>query len=332
MSGPVSIRRLRPGEGRGLEAMTFPAYRHMLEMNRCPRLPNENQTEIVDPLVVVASHEGVAAGLAVADLPIEPSAPARLLSVFVVPELRRRGIGALLVEAVEEMLAETGRDRLETIYTVGKPAISWMERIFDRRGWSEPQTRMISIRLDVVLAKTAAWPWRQRLPRGWEIFEWKDLTDDERRRIRETNRQERWIPPDLEPWRHDSGGFEPRTSLGIRKDGEIVGWNIAHLMPDGTLRFTCSFIRKPLGRRGRILPLYTESFRRMIEAGLRYATLTVPLHHEGMAAFSKRWIGPWSSFIGETRGRERDLSEVRMGAGRPTGFEGAGRGQIDQEE
>ena len=76
---------------------------------------------------------------------------------------------------------------------------------------------------------------------------------------------------------------------------------------DDTLRYTCSFIHKSLGRLGRILPLYSESFRRTIAHGFKFGTFVTPLYHRGMAAFAKRWFGPWASFLGETRGATKIL-------------------------
>ncbi len=302
-------RRLARGEGEAFSGMTFPAYRHLMGLSEAPRLPNEAATSVVQPVAVLAIADGAPAGLALADLPVsEGGQHPQLLSVFVPPAHRGRGVARRLIESIEEEVLRAGFDRIETTYTTGKEPVRWIELLLDSRGWSDPVTRMVSVKLDVARARTAPWLARQRLRPGWEIFEWSSLTSEEYEALRESNRQERWIAPDLEPWKHDVLGFEPVSSLGLKRDGQIVGWNITHVISSDTLRFTCSFIRKPLGRMGKILPLYSESFRRMEGAGFTTATLTAPLHHGGMARFSKKWIGPWASFIGETRGRHKILA------------------------
>lgn len=311
----LKTRRLEHGEGEAFSGMTFPAYRHLLGLVQAPRLPNEAATSIVQPLAILAIMDGAPAGLALADLPVaEGGQGPQLLSVFVTPTHRGRGVARRLVEAIEEEVLQAGFDRIETTYTTGKDPVLWMELLLDSLGWSDPVARMVSVKLDVARARTAPWLARQKLRPGWEIFEWSSLTSEEYEALRESNRRDSWIAPDLEPWKHDAVGFEPVSSLGLRRDGQIVGWNITHVISSDTLRFTCSFIRKPLGKMGKILPLYSESFRRMEAAGFTTATLTAPLHHAGMAKFSRKWIGPWASFVGETRGRHKLLEHKSEGA------------------
>jgi len=116
-----------------------------------------------------------------------------------------------------------------------------------------------------------------------------------------------WIAKDLQPWDHTRLGFEPITSHGMRLDGEVVGWCINHPISPTTLRFTCSYIRKDLGRRGRILPLYTQSLKLLHLTKYSACTFTAPVYHPTMARFAKKHCGPYASYIGETRGSHKAL-------------------------
>lgn len=288
-------------------SMTFPAYRHMLALERTVRLPREFDDTPVDPFAVVALEGGEPVGLALAEQPAQSPDVAELLSVFVRSDRRGHGIGGRLVEAIEMAAKNRGAQRLVGVYTTGKPGIEAFEKIATRREWSGPETRMVSVRFSAESLAAAPWIGRYRLGPSYEIFPWAELRNDERDQIRKTHEQEKWIAEDLVPWLHDSHGFEPRTSLGLRRDGVVVGWIINHLMDEKTVRYTCSFIRKPLGKMGKIVPLYSASFERFIAAGFQQATFTTPLQHRGMVGFARKWFGPWSTFLGETRGVERIL-------------------------
>lgn len=307
MTDRVSVRPARADDRSAGEAMTFPAYRHLLSLERSVRLPRENDQEPVDPVVIVAEAEGELVGLAVADIPVRAVRPPELLSVFVRPSHRRRGISRQLIAAAADAVRDHAGSTLLAVYMTGKPGPEYFERAALSLGWAGPQVRMVSVRFSAESLAPAPWLGKYRVGEGFEIFPWTELTDEDRRYLVESQREENWIAADLQPWDHDRFGFEPRTSLGLRRDGKVVGWIINHEVDGETLRFTCSYIRKPLGRMGKIIPLYSESFQRFIGSGFRYATFTTPLHHKGMAAFAKRWFAPWSTFLGETRSVEKAL-------------------------
>lgn len=303
----MEIREARSEERAQLEPMTFPAYRHLLALERAPRLPREHDQEPVDPVALVAFEEGVPVGLAMADVVPSRSRPPELLSLFVRSDRRHRGIGRELVRATEHAIRARQEEQLVAVYMTGKPGVEYFERIATSLGWRGPQTRMVSVRFTAESLAPAPWLHKYSFGPQFEVFEWKDLTDADREYLVRSQREEGWIAADLQPWDHDRFGFEPVTSVGVRRDGLVVGWVLNHMLDDATLRFTCSFIRKPLGRMGKIIPLYSESFRRFIDAGFRNATFTTPLQHAGMAAFAKRWFAPWSTYVGETRAMETSL-------------------------
>ena len=200
--------------------MTFPAYRHLLALQPAKRLPREPEQRLIQPVAMVARTAANPVGLALAELPVrgEDGAP-ELLSVFVAPEHRGRGIGTALVEAIEKALGSRGARSVEAVYTTGKPSIAAVERIFEKRGWDAPTLRTITVRF--TMAEALATPWYGRmglLPQGAAIFSWTDLTDAERSHIRESNERTPWIPHGLEPWRHDGS-----ASTGCRASACATG-------------------------------------------------------------------------------------------------------------
>ena len=97
-------------------------------------------------------------------------------------------------------------------------------------------------------------------------------------------------------------------------DGEVVGWVLNHEVQPGVVRFTCSFMRKEISRRGRIIPLYQESLRRLVETGCRRATFVTPVIYPNMIRFIHRWLVPIAEFVGETRGSRKSLRASQTAA------------------
>jgi GNAT superfamily N-acetyltransferase len=307
-SATHTIDALRPGDAAACGSMTFPAYRHLLALEPALRLPAEPEQRVIQPLGAVARDGDSVIALALAEAPTRSAdGPPELLSLFVVPPHRGRGLSTRLVEAVEDALRQQGFPRVEATYTTGKPSIAAVERIFEKRGWDPPQLRTLSVRFTLKEAVSTPWYGRVRLPKGAELVSWSDVTPAERHQIEESNRRSPWIPNSLQPWRHDVLGFDPVSSVGLRYQGEVVGWMINHRMDARTVRFTCSFLRADLSRRARILPLYSEAIRRLAEDGCEFGTFVTPTVYPGMVEFIRQHIQPYVSFTGETRGTKKSL-------------------------
>ena len=288
--------------------MTFPSYRHLLDLKAQPRHPELGEVRAIQPFAFVARRAGRSVGLALADAPLErdDQAPPQLLSVFVRPEERRQGVGTALVAAVEEAARERGFKELAAVYTTGKPAIEWLDRIFSRQGWQppEPGSLTVSFRPRNALASPA---FEERLlrayARGLEIFPWSELTAEEEEEMRRSNQERCWIEPSLEPWQFDPGRLDS-SSVGARYRRRVVGWVINHRIVPGLVRFSVSYLRRDLSRRGGIMALYHASLRHIEGKGSScYCTFITPFSYPRMVAFVRRWIAPISSFVGESRRR-----------------------------
>jgi type 2 lantibiotic biosynthesis protein LanM len=294
-----------PVDPRFLE-MTFPAYRHLLTLRKARRHVEGSSLPLITPFALGAFRGDAPAGLLLAEIPDPPADAAEVLSLFVSPVFRGEGLGTRLLDAAAEHLTRKGLVRLHGVYMTGQPTEEALERVLSKAGWEPPRTRMLTIRFTLEEARRTKWYGRYPLGDGLTVFPWTDLTPAEREALVRSQVERHWIQPDLEPWRHDDV-FEPVSSLGVRYRGELVGWVINHALSDKVVRFTCSYIRKDLGRRGKLVPVYSESIRRLSATSFEECTLTVPLKHEGMARFLVRWCRPLASFFGETRGTGKRL-------------------------
>ncbi len=287
--------------------MTFPAYRHLLDLRKARRHLDVASLPFVTPRALGAFRGAEPAGLLLAEIPDPPGDAVEVLSLFVTPPARGEGLGTRLLEAAAERFRNEGFARLTGVYMTGQPLQEALERVLVKAGWEPPRTRMLTIRFTLEEARRTAWYGRYPLGEGLTVFPWADLSAGERAALVRSQEERHWIKPDLEPWRHDRDGFEPVSSLGVRYRGELVGWVINHALSGKVVRFTCSFIRRDLGRRGKLVPVFSESIRRLSATAFEECTLTVPLQHEGMARFLVRWCRPVASFFGETRGSQKRL-------------------------
>jgi len=181
--------------------------------------------------------------------------------------------------------------------------------VLEKRSWSPPVTRTVTLRFTPEQALDTAWFGRLRLrPPAYEIFPWAELKDEERAELKRSQAESPWIAPGLEPWRHDSAGFDAVSSVGLRHQGQVVGWVINHEIEPGLVRFTCSFMRRDLARHGRIMPLYTEAIERLRASGCRECMFITPLGYTEMVQFVKRRCAPWATSFSETRGASKRLA------------------------
>jgi GNAT superfamily N-acetyltransferase len=303
----VQFALLKPPASLQYAAMTFPAYRHLLALAPARRHADDSVGRMIQPVAVGACDSDEPVGLALAETPLDTQTDPELLSVYVSAPRRNEGIGATLLASLESELRERGFHRLSTVYMTGKPGIAVFEHLLQRAGWDPPAVRSICIRFTREDVERATWLNKHRVVRGYEIFPWNELKEEERLALRRSQEESSWIPADLQPWDHDRHGFEPITSLGMRGPDGVVGWVINHEISPTVLRYTCSYIRPDLARRGRIVALYAASLRRLALTNYQSCTFVAPARHERMAAFAKRWCGPWASFLGETRGSSKVL-------------------------
>jgi GNAT superfamily N-acetyltransferase len=306
MTMDVTLRPLTAEAGPACADMTFPTYRHLLQLEPAPRHPDQGDTRVIRPFGIVAEADGAPAGLVLAETPLEDDKPPEILSVFVRPAFRNEGIATALLGAVEDVLREGGFPEVQAVYMTGKPGIDALERVLAKRAWTTPETRTVTLRFTPEQARKTPWYGRIRLGPGYELFPWSEVGKEEREEAMRTQEQKAWIAPPLAFWLHDCYGFDPVSSLGLRHHGKLAGWVINHRVSADTVRFTCSYMRKDLGRRGRIMPLYTASLERL-DPGTTCLFVT-PVCYGTMVSFVRTRCAPWATFFGETKGSTKRLS------------------------
>jgi len=288
------IAKVGAGERPGFQALTFPAYRRLLGLFH----------PATDTVAVGARAGAEPVGLALAGHEDGDEAT-EVLSLYVHPEHRGRGLGARLLAALGDELAAMGVRAARLSYVSGSATAPAFERVLAACGWSDPVGHMLRCRCGPRILQ-APWLHRRRLSAACEVVAWHDVSDAERADVDARQAASPWIPDDLVPWPYEAGCAR-LNSIALRYHGEIVGWVLTHVIAPKVYRYTCSFVRADLARRLYLVPLYLEAISRQhaAEGDDSVGIWTVPLHHAAMVTFCRRRMGPWLLSMDETRTSER---------------------------
>lgn len=274
--------------------LTFPLYRNLLY-----ELDNNKSM-----IAIAASEQEQPLGLAIAEVHPQKRS-AQIYSIYVEPSHRSHGIGTDLLTQLEAEIGFRAGRTIEMVYTIDKPTTPALERLLEKCRWASPQPRMLLCNGNVEKVMEASWMKKySHLPEGYSIFPWTEITEPERNAIKKLQEEQPWIPEDLVPFDHEKG-LEPLNSLGLRYQGQVVGWVINHRTYPDTIRYTCSFVRKDLQKMGRIISLYAEAAKLQKEAGIPRGMWTVPMKHEAMVNFVRqRWLPHLDSVV-QTKGSQK---------------------------
>jgi GNAT superfamily N-acetyltransferase len=291
-----TVNILQDSTAANYERFTFPVFRYVLQ-----------NIEIEKSVIAIAASDlEKPLGLVIAEIH-QDDQPVQIHSIFVEATHRSAGIGTALLTRLETEVGKRGCTKIEMIYTTSKPTTPALERLLHKCNWTTPKTRMLLCKGSVQTVMEATWIHKySRLPSAYNIFPWVEITAQERQTIQKQQETQAWIPEDLIPFQYENN-LEPLNSLGLRYQGQVVGWVINHRLTSDTIRYTCSFVRKDLQKMGRIISLYAEAAKRQYEANILNGIWTVPIEHESMVNFvKKRWF-PYLDSVDETRGTSKLL-------------------------
>lgn len=258
-------------------------------------------------VAIAASVSGKPAGLALAEIR-DDGKSAELLSLFVTASNRRQGIGSALLKALEQELSQRGCIKFEVVYITGQPTTVAWEHLLEKLGWTEPKLRTLVCKTETCRLLDAPWMHKYKFPASYTIFPWMEITAKERQTIKETQQANPWIPDDLIPFNYEEN-LEPINSVGLRYQGQVVGWVITHRLTADTIRYTCAFVRQNLQKMGRFIPMCINTMNKQVDAKIPYAIWTVPCLREDTVNFVKRRIEPYINSVEESRGASKSLLE-----------------------
>ncbi len=105
--------------------------------------------------------------------------------------------------------------------------------------------------------------------------------------------------------------MEAANSLGIRHNGELVGWVITQPREPNAICYACSYMRPNLQRRGHLVAAYAEAVRRQIEFTDKPIGIWIVPYIQGpMAAFVLRRMKPYLISLSEFKEANKVFTPV----------------------
>lgn len=277
--------------------LTFPSIRQQA-INRV--IPPHS------PLIaILARQQGQVIGMALAQLQAEAQI-ASLRSLCVLPEYRRQGVGSGLLKYLEELLARQGYQRLEFIYQTDWSNHPVVAPVLERRGWV---VRPHQLLLKITREQLAQAPVlrKYQLPQAFTIFPWGELTPEEWQAIQRRQAQIGWYPPEQDPFQYEPF-IEPQSSLGLRHQGQVVGWKIHHRFTPDTVRKMLFFLSPEYRGQGVGVALLVESLRRYLNTRIPFYIGEVEASNSQSVAWWQTHLVPYMAELTETHRAEKQLS------------------------
>lgn len=239
---------------------------------------------------VAARTSDVTAGLALA-VP-GPAGQFELLSVYVLPLLRRVGFGGAMLGAIEEEFRTQGFRLGVHFLRIGErePGLA---RFFMARGWSRPVVNKLVCRSTLPQAFQTPWLVEARLPNRYRIVDWRTLSAGQRAAVLDIVGND--LSNDINPFLYEQNS-DASTSVALVEagNGAVRGWVITHRLDSRTLRWTCSFLHPQLQASALMCALWLEVARRQSAfPELIDFIFTVPVTESRMARFALRRMRPW---------------------------------------
>ncbi len=246
-------------------------------------------------------------GLAIVEVDTQ-SAKAGILSLFVLPEHRDRGIGTCLVQQLETKLLTMGCTQVLLSYQATEITQAALEPILQRQGWKPPKVSLILVKAEAERIPEIPWFKKYQLPKDFVIFPWQELTEKEKQQLQQGQEEKPWYQQGLSPFL-DEAIVEPINSLGLRYQGEVVGWIVTHRVAPDTIRYTSMFVDKRWQRLGRGIVLMAESLQRQYNSSIPYYAYAVSSRNPPMLEFVDRHCKPYMSWIAESKTTHKRLVE-----------------------
>lgn len=210
-----------------------------------PRDVFEDMNDSPGESIIIGAHfNGEPIGIVIAKIQ-SSQFYANLHYIHVRSKFRRFGIGNNLLKELEQNLLEKDCKKIYSWYLYHEYSRD-LEAFFYSCGFNTLTTDMLYYQTCITRNDNNAPLFRRsELPPDFSIFLWSDLTDAERKIIQEG--ENFWYPDNLSPLINE---VEYKTSIGLRFQGEVVGWMITKITPFQTLEYATLFIQERFQKLG----------------------------------------------------------------------------------
>ena len=258
-------------------------------MERTPTTSFE-ATDVGQKLQVAAIEDGEMIGMASAIRERSPTR-ARIGTVFVVDQARRRGVARALLRALEGAAQERGIALLYGTTSSAAPFTSTVHRMLTDLGWTMDAPGDVLVEGD-----------RETI-QGWALLDpgvtfdvefgpLADITDVERAELAYRGAKNEY-PSFLGPF--PERPIEPINSLVARRNGRIAGWFVTHRVDEDSILFARLFVLKEARRSSVGTALIREAIVRQYASPVPTVHTLIKADNARMLAFVEDYATPFLS-------------------------------------
>lgn len=292
-----AVYNLTPDNLAPYDAFTFPSLQKRWQTQR-------QRGELIG---ISATIDNRMVGMVIAEIIPDSQNPATtyasILSCFVVPDAQQQGIGTTLINHLEKELRKIGCQQIEMTYKSSELTTLALEPLLQKLGWLPPKTTFILAQTTTEKIAEAPWLYKYPLPDSFTVFPWVELTAKDR----QTLLQKGGYPPSLNPFL-DEARLEPMNSLGLRHQGEAIGWIVTHRVAPDTIRYSSLFVDAKYQKLGRGISLLSQSIQRQIASEIENYTFSVAWENQPMIKFLERHLRPYLTGMGSSRKTVKPLT------------------------
>ncbi len=281
----VTIEPVAVADAAALAHLTFPARRHILEE------PGERNL-----VLFAARADREVVGLVF--FWIADHGEAELISLYVDAFYRSGDLPLCLLRAGEQACRDRGAHMLSHLMTIWEDDET-LARLLVSEGWLRPRLRQMVCNVTVESALTVPWLMDARVPDGYRIIDWSEVTPEMRDELQGRRDENRTFwPKELDPFENEAGTY-PLTSVALVSDDRVRGWLLCHALGEDAVRWTISWVDESIQSAARIVPLWRAGVLRQAERTDRPRFLwTVPAELPRMCRFVSRRMRPWLTRLG----------------------------------
>lgn len=212
-----------------------------------------------------------------------------VVSIYIVEEHQRKGLATMLFQRFEAEMKAQGYRSVEIWYINNRESIEYIEKIMKRLGWTQPEVREQIYKCGINNLNHE-WINRYKIRRPFSYCNYLELSLFEKNHLTEGCNV--WYYQGLSPFIEEEK-INPETTLFLKYQGEIIGWNGTFRASAETIAYRSVFIKKEFWGTGAIIPLLLTAIRihcEMIDK-FPYAAFQVSLENKAMGKIITKGIG-----------------------------------------
>ncbi|MEX1012454.1 MAG: hypothetical protein WD595_04370 [Waddliaceae bacterium] len=199
-----------------------------------------------------------------------------------------------LLQEIETVSNQLDLNLILITYSSTHPHLQFLEENLKNHHWKGPRKQKIFCHFD---RDEFHPPWYDRVPpppNDYEEFLWKELKPEERTNLLRLVDQMA-IPGDISPFSNEETILYD-NSLGLRYQGEIIGWMVTHLLPSRQVQYSAFYIDKAHRHKAIAPRLLRDSIQLQKQSPFKWAVCEVNLlfADESWVRFVEKRLAPYT--------------------------------------